>query len=111
MELNTKQYLNTVSEFSNGNSTFSSSTDMSDNVTMMMILQSIISSVGITANLTVVAVFLNDRKLRVKIPNMCIINQVSIKISIFALFHFCRVKRPSVFQSKLNLICSELFIK
>ena len=82
MELNTKQYLNTISEFSNDNSTFSSSTEISDNVTVMMILKSLISSVGIIANMTVVVVFINDRKLRVKIPNMCIINQVSIKNSI-----------------------------
>ena len=84
MELNTKHYLNTISEFSNSNLTSSSS----DNVTVMMILQSLISSVGIIANMTVVVVFINDRKLRVKIPNMCIINQVSIKISIFTLYHF-----------------------
>ena len=86
MELNTRHYLNTISEFSNGNLT--SSTEMSDNFTVMMILQSLISSVGIIANMTVVVVFINDRKLRVKIPNMCIINQVSIKVSIFTLFHF-----------------------
>ena len=86
MELNTRHYLNTMSEFSNGNSTFLSSTEMAENVTVMMILQSLISSVGIVANMAVVVVFINDRKLRVKIPNMCIINQVSIKISICALF-------------------------
>ena len=86
MELNTRHYLNTISEFSNGNLT--SSTEMSDNFTVMMILQSLISSVGIIANMKVVVVFINDRKLRVKIPNMCIINQVSIKVSIFTLFHF-----------------------
>ena len=75
-------------ELNTSNSTFSSSTEMPGNVTVMMILQSLISSVGIIANMTVVVVFINDRKLRVKIPNMCIINQVSIKFFIFTLLHF-----------------------
>ena len=43
----------------------------------MQILQSIIASVGITANLTVIIVFLSHRKLRLKIPNRFIVNQVS----------------------------------
>ena len=92
MELNTRHYVNTISEFSKCNSTPSSSTEMSDNVTVMMILQSLISSVGIIANMTVVIVFINDRKLRVKIPNMCIINQVSSKISICILFNLYHVQ-------------------
>ena len=44
----------------------------------MVICQSIIASVGILANMTVVAVLLNHRKLRCKIPNLFIINQVRI---------------------------------
>ena len=40
------------------------------------ILQMIIASSGIITNLTVVIVFLNDKKLRRKTPNICIINQV-----------------------------------
>ena len=43
----------------------------------MMLLQCIIASVGIVANLTVVTVFLNHKQLRMKIPNRFIINQVS----------------------------------
>ena len=86
MEMNTKHYLSTISVTSNDNSTSFSLREMADNVTVMMIPQSLISSVGIIANMTVVVVFINDRKLRVKIPNMCIINQVSINISICALF-------------------------
>ena len=35
-----------------------------------------IACVGIFTNAIVVIVFLNDRKLRKKIPNICIINQV-----------------------------------
>ena len=37
-----------------------------------------ISSVGIVTNFTVIIVFLNDKKLRKKIPNIFIINQVSL---------------------------------
>ena len=40
------------------------------------IIQSSVASVGIIANLTVIVVFLNHRKLRRKIPNIFIINQV-----------------------------------
>ena len=41
------------------------------------IIQSTTASVGIVANLTVIVVFLNHKKLRRKIPNIFIINQVS----------------------------------
>ena len=47
------------------------------NIGIMVTLQNIIASLGIVANFTVVMVFLNHRKLRRKIPNMFIINQVS----------------------------------
>ena len=47
---------------------------------VMMLLQCIIASVGIVANLTVVIVFLNHKQLRRKIPNRFIINQVSISL-------------------------------
>ena len=49
----------------------------SENVDVMMILSTTIASVGIIANFTVVVVFLSHRKLRRKIPNIFIINQVS----------------------------------
>ena len=42
-------------------------------------LQSIIASVGIVANSTVIIVFLNNEKMRRKIPNIFIINQVRVK--------------------------------
>ena len=45
---------------------------------LMMILQILIASVGIVANFTVVFAFLNHKRLRKKIPNMFIINQVSV---------------------------------
>ena len=65
-------------------------TDLSENVTqigptesetdVMMILSSTTASLGIISNLTVVIVFLRDKKLRTKIPNIFIINQVSIEL-------------------------------
>ena len=42
----------------------------------ILVIQSTTASVGIVANLTVIIVFLNHRKLRRKIPNIFIINQV-----------------------------------
>ena len=47
---------------------------------VMMILSSTIASLGIISNLTVVIVFLRNKKLRSKIPNIFIINQVSSKL-------------------------------
>ena len=44
---------------------------------LMVIVHSLIASIGIISNFTVVFVFLNHKKLRGKIPNMFIINQVS----------------------------------
>ena len=44
---------------------------------IMTIVQNSIASIGITSNFIVVIAFLNDRKLRRKIPNIFIINQVS----------------------------------
>ena len=40
------------------------------------IIQSSVASVGIIANLTVIVVFINHKKLRKKIPNIFIIKQV-----------------------------------
>ena len=59
--------------------------DVSKNLDIMLILSSIIASVGIAANLSVVFAFLNHKKLRRKIPNMFIINQVSTFFLIFGL--------------------------
>ena len=55
----------------------SSSQTYSEEYGLMQILQLIIVSVGITANLTVIVVFLNNKELRRKIPNRFIVNQVS----------------------------------
>ena len=55
----------------------SSSQSYPEEYDVMQILQLIIVSVGITANLTVIVVFLNNKELRRKIPNRFIVNQVS----------------------------------
>ena len=54
---------------------------------VMMLLQCIIASVGIVANLTVVIVFLNHKQLRRKMPNRFIINQVSISFCFKLILH------------------------
>ena len=48
---------------------------------VMQILQFAIVSIGITANLTVIVVFLNNKELRRKIPNRFIVNQVGCLIN------------------------------
>ena len=53
---------------------------MERNIDAMMILSSAIASLGIISNLTVVVVFLRNKKLRIKIPNIFIINQVSLDL-------------------------------
>ena len=61
----------------NINVTSSLKTEFSQSVDIMMALSIAIASVGIISNFVVVIVFLNHRKIRRKIPNMFIINQVS----------------------------------
>ena len=43
---------------------------------VMKILQIVIACLGVFTNLVVVVVFLNNKQMRRKIPNICIINQV-----------------------------------
>ena len=91
----------------------------SDSVTMgaMKIVQTTITSMGIVTNLIVVVVFLNNRKLRQKIPNICIINQVrnnfrtyivpstgmhSSDVPIFSYKSSNRLQGPNIYISRLN---------
>ena len=55
---------------------FASSNDNAREETIR-IIQSTVASVGIISNLTVIVVFVNHKKLRRKIPNIFIMNQVS----------------------------------
>ena len=50
---------------------------VSGTIFTVMIIHSIIASVGIIGNFTVIIVLVNHRKFRKKIPNIFIINQVS----------------------------------
>ena len=59
--------------------TISSMTGSSQTVDVIMVLSVAIASVGIIGNFTVIIVFLNDKKLRKKIPNIFIIHQVSFR--------------------------------
>ena len=52
--------------------------DPTGTVDVMVLLATIIASVGIVANATVIIAFLNHKKLRGKIPNIFIINQVGV---------------------------------
>ena len=56
--------------------------NFNENFNGMKIIQVIIASMGVITNIIVVIVFLNDRKLRRKIPNICIINQVCVFVNI-----------------------------
>ena len=69
---------------------------------VMMLLQCIIASVGIIANLTVITVFVNHKELRRKIPNKFIINQVSAFITKLP-FHF-----TVILQFQPIAICTSL---
>ena len=63
--------------------TLDSLNDEFQTVDFVMILSSLIASVGIVANFTVIIVFLNDKKLRKKIPNIFIIHQVSFIFTLY----------------------------
>ena len=84
----TAVFASSISFASSNSSTYSSREET------IRIIQSTVASVGIVANLTVIAVFLNHKKLRKKIPNIFIINQVRrcctySNISNFVFGHKC----------------------
>ena len=60
------------------NKTLPISVETSGTILTMMIIHTIIASVGILGNFTVILAFLNHKKFRRKIPNIFISNQVSI---------------------------------
>ena len=78
---------------------------------IVRIVQSTIASVGIVTNLTVIVVFLNHKKLRRKIPNIFIINQVRyillfinkiLTVTMLLLFKFGYQWLPENYVSKLQ---------
>ena len=60
----------------NNSAGVSTNVENTDGTNSMGIVHSVIASVGIVTNLTVILIFLKHSKLRRKIPNICIINQV-----------------------------------
>ena len=78
---------------------------------LIFIFQSIISSVGIVANATVVVVFMKHKKLRKKITNIFLINQVRTSSTYFS-EKFCNSsKKVECFQCKFSacLLLSYIF--
>ena len=69
----------------------------SEQFNCLKILQLLIASMSVITNIIVIVVFLNDRKLRRKIPNICIINQVGTVLS-----HFFLSKLQANFDSLLE---------
>ena len=67
----------THSDNTTQNVTSTVSEENSETVDIMMIIHSLIASVGIVGNWTVMVAFLNHKRFRNKIPNIFIINQVS----------------------------------
>ena len=62
----------------NNKSTLNETSNTSNTIEVMEIIQLSIAPIGIVRNLTVIVVFLNNKRLRRKIPNKFIVNQVSI---------------------------------
>ena len=63
-------------EYADETLTLTPGDDVMDDVDVVMVMSITIASVGILANLNVIVVFLRDRKLKKKIPNIFIVNQV-----------------------------------
>ena len=70
----------------------------------MKIVILVIACTGVVTNLIVIIVFLNDRKLRRKIPNICIINQVCIFLNFF--FKLNNTKVPLIFKIFVEVFCT-----
>ena len=73
--------------------------DDSGNFNGMKIVQISIGTMGIITNAAVVIVFLNDRKLRRKIPNICIINQVGTIYDSYTIHpNICIINQVSIYS-------------
>ena len=84
------RFLNVTVAFDHNHTTEATLVEPAKTMDVMALLSTIIASVGIAANATVIFAFLNHKKLRGKIPNIFIINQVG------AIF----LQRYEVFQTK-----------
>ena len=72
------RFFNITAAVDYDNTTEAKSAEDTRTIDVMVLLSAIIASVGIVANATVIFAFLNHKKLRGKIPNIFIVNQVSI---------------------------------
>ena len=72
------RFLNTTAAVDYDNTTKAMSAEETKTIDVMLLLSAIIASVGIVANATVIFAFVNHKKLRGKIPNIFIINQVGV---------------------------------
>ena len=70
------RFLNVTAAFNHNDTTEATLVEPAKTIDVMVLLSAIIASVGIVANTTVIFAFLNHKKLRGKIPNIFIINQV-----------------------------------
>ena len=70
------RFLNVTADFNHNDTTEATLVEPAKTIDVMVLLSAIIASVGIVANATVIFAFLNHKKLRGKIPNIFIINQV-----------------------------------
>ena len=88
LTLSTEYPINLSKDDNENVSTQNESNDSDTKERIILIIQSTIASVGIFANLTVIVVFLNHRKLRRRIPNIFIISQVIFYTQINKCIHF-----------------------
>ena len=87
------RFLNITGAFDHDNTTKAMSVEERKSIDIMALLSAIIASVGIVANATVIFAFVNHKKLRGKIPNIFIINQVE-----------CNFLQPGLFMSVAYVI-------
>ena len=76
--------------------------DNSEKFSGMKIVILIIACAGIITNAVVIIVFLNDRKLRRKIPNICIINQVGTIYNSYTIHSLLPMKNTSIVSRSIE---------
>ena len=92
------------------------STDEDSRTLSILVIQSAIACIGIVSNLTVIVVFLNHKKLRRKIPNIFIINQVramSISVKEFCYYFLTIIETLGIQDSGTtqHFHCQARFVK
>ena len=94
--------------------TTTTDTDVTGELYFLTMIQIVIAVLGIITNLIVIIVFLKDKNLRKKIPNICIINQVSRLVHSMADPRFPRggCTNPRVSASNFNVakFCRKLHV-